>query len=68
MKESKTKITLQIGDLVTTWEKPVWDPTANELVEAFTGMCIAQTFQKGSMLEAMDEYLEEQGYYDKNQN
>lgn len=61
--EERTKIILQIGDMTTTWERPIWDPTAYDLVEAFTGMCVAQTFHKDTMLRAMYEYLEEQGYY-----
>ena len=54
-----TKLSLTIGDRTVTCELDKWDPTADELVEAFVGLCVTQTFHPSTILNGMKTYIEE---------
>ena len=54
-----TRLTLTVGDRTVTCELNRWDPTIDELVEAFAGLCITQTFYPSSILNGMKAYIEE---------
>lgn len=56
-----TKLELTIENIKVSWEHPSNDLTAGELVQAFRGLAIAQTFMPESvdnaMLEIAEDYL-----------
>lgn len=52
-----TKLELTIGDTKVSWENPDEDLTVSELLDAFVGLMVAQTFQPGSIYNAMDELV-----------
>lgn len=54
-----TKLELTIGDIKVSWEAPSEYLTADELVQAFNGLMVAQTFQPESVRRAMSEFAEE---------
>lgn len=54
-----TKLSLTIGDRTVSCELDKWDPTADELVEAFVGLCITQGFYPGIVLNGMKTYIKE---------
>ena len=66
MNEQKiTKLTLQMGDTITTWEVPHEDVSMDELMDAFHGVCVGQTFVPESFWKACrDFYLEHECLYD----
>ena len=53
-----TKLTLQIGDTVLTWESPYDDLSTDELTNAFFGLMVGQTFMPVSILTAMQQMAE----------
>lgn len=64
MNEVKTNTwKIEVTDFENTtvsWESSKWDSTASNLVEAFAGLLIAQTFASKSVYEAMKNLAEEQ--------
>lgn len=60
-----TKLSLLIEDREVTWSVPYNDVTATELLEAFIGLLVTQTFIRESILGAMEEYLEDHKIYNK---
>lgn len=54
-----TKLELTIENIKVSWEHPSNNLTANELVQAFNGLLIAQTFHPESVSRAMSEFTED---------
>lgn len=64
--EKKTKLTLQIGDTITSWEVPYEDISVDDLMDAFQGLCVGQTFVPESFWRACrDFYLEHECLYEE---
>ena len=64
--EKKTKLTLQIGDTITSWEVPYEDISVDDLMDAFQGLCVGQTFVPESFWRACrDIYLEHECLYEE---
>lgn len=57
--EKKTKLTLQIGEITTSWEVPYTDSSVEELLQAFVGIMFTHTFAKVSIINEMKNYIEE---------
>lgn len=56
--EKITKITMQVGDVTTTWETPFTDCTMDDLLDAFVGMCVAHTWLPVTVYETMKDFAE----------
>lgn len=54
-----TKLSLEIGDTTVSWEVPFNDCTASDLLEAFYGLMVAQTWIPSSVLTCMRDFVEE---------
>lgn len=54
-----TKLELTIGDIKVSWESPSDSLTADELVQAFSGLMVTHTFMQESVNEAMLEFAED---------
>ena len=68
MKE-KTKIILQIGDKIVTWENSYIDNTLEDLYNAFEGLLVTQTYSQDSIRRFLIEKGEELNeIYFKNEN
>lgn len=59
MDQNITKISIQIGDKTVTWEKTTINPNIEELLEAFRGLLVAQTFVDKCIVEGMAAYQDE---------
>lgn len=59
MGQNITKISLQIEDKTVTWEKTTIDSDVAELLEAFRGLLVAQTFVDKCVVENMAAYTDE---------
>lgn len=57
--ERRTKILLQIGDNIVTWENNYTDNTLDDLYSAFEGLLITQTFSQESIRRFLIEKGEE---------
>lgn len=51
-----TKLSLQIGDRTTSVEFVNEDVTYDELLEAFVGVMVGQTFSENLLIKRMAEY------------
>ena len=51
-----TKLSLQIGDRTTSVEFVNEDVTYDELLEAFVGVMVGQTFSEDLLIKKMAEY------------
>jgi hypothetical protein len=54
-----TKITMQVGDVVTSWEAPFTDCGLDDLLNAFAGLLIGHTWLPTTVFEGMKEYAED---------
>ena len=54
-----TKLTLQIGDTVTSWEVGHQDISIDDLLQALHGLCVSQTFISHSFVNGCRDYYEE---------
>lgn len=59
MEKKITKLELTIGDTKVSWEVPYIDARASDLIEAFAGLLVAQTFRQETIVNNMKEYVEE---------
>lgn len=59
MEKEIIKLELTIGDTKVSWEVPYIDASASDLIEAFAGLLVAQTFQQRTIVNNMREYVEE---------
>lgn len=57
--ERKTKIILQIGDTIVTWENDYTDNTLEDLYNAFEGLLVAHTYSQDSIRRFLVEKGEE---------
>lgn len=57
--ERKTKITIQIGDDMATWENGYIDNTLEDLYNAFEGLLVTHTFSQDSIRRFLVEKGEE---------
>ena len=55
----KTKLTLQIGDNIVSWENDFIDNSLEELYNAFEGLLITQTYSQESIRRFLIEKGEE---------
>lgn len=55
----KTKLTLEIGEVTTSWEVPYADVGTYEVIEAFIGMLVTHTFPLKGIKEQLKTYIEE---------
>lgn len=53
-----SKINLEIDGIKTSWESPDRDCTIEELIEAFFGLCIAQTYVPASIYDTCANWVE----------
>lgn len=58
MENKGTKIILEIDGIKTSWESPNSDWTASDLMEAFFGLCITQTYLPVSIFDACESWVE----------
>ena len=63
--EKNTKISLNIGGIVTTAEIPGEDCTIDELMGAFAGCLVGQTFPMSVVVNGMADYAYEHQEYSK---
>lgn len=54
-----TKLTLEVGDVTTSWEVPYSDSNMDQLVTAFYSLCIGQTYLPQTVLKGMQEFVED---------
>ena len=54
-----TKLTLQIGDTITTWEVDHQDIDLDELFHGFQGVVVGQTFLPHSFVQECKDFYEE---------
>ena len=67
--KGKTKIILQIGDKIVTWENSYIDNTLEDLYNAFEGLLVTQTYSQDSIRRFLIEKGEELNeIYFKNEN
>lgn len=61
MKENKNKttLTLEIGDRTATVQMDGVDHTSEDLLEAFLGVMVSQTFLPVTVLSSMKDFAEE---------
>ena len=61
MKENKNKttLTLEIGDRLASVQIDGIDPTSEDLLEAFLGVMVSQTFLPVTVLSSMKDFAEE---------
>lgn len=55
-----TKLTMQVGDTVTTWETPHDDLSMEDLLQGFMGLAIGHAWLPITVLTCMKEFAEEQ--------
>lgn len=53
------KMSLIMNDSKMSWETGQWDCGMEELLEAFYGLCVGQTFCPETVLKGMKEFVEE---------
>lgn len=53
-----TKLTLQIGDTVTTWEVDHQDISIDDLLNALHGMCVSHTFISHSFVDGCRDFYD----------
>ena len=58
-KEEKTMLTIQIGDRISGVEMSGIDPTVEDMLGAFYGAMVSQTFLPCSVISAMADFAEE---------
>lgn len=58
-KNEGVKLSLTMNDRTVTFESPHWDLGGDELVEAFYGLMVAQTFLPGTVTGCMRDFVEE---------
>lgn len=69
--EKKTKITIQVGSTITTWENGYTDNTLEDLYSAFEGLLIAHAYTQDSIKRLIiekSERLNEIYYKDETEN
>lgn len=59
MEEQNTLIVIQMGGRTTSVEIEGTDLSANEMIEAFYGAMVAQTFLPETVLDCMRSFVEE---------
>lgn len=59
MEEESTLIVIKMGDRTTSVEIAGADLSANEMIEAFYGAMVAQTFLPETVLDCMRSFVEE---------
>ena len=65
----RTKLTLQIGDNIVSWENDFIDNSLEELYSAFEGLLVTQTFSQEQIRHFLIEKGEEfNEIYFKNEN
>ena len=57
MENKGTKLILEIEDKKITYETNAWDMDAYDLIEAFAGLMVGQTFQMESIIACMNEFV-----------
>ena len=57
--EGKTKIILQIGDIIAAWENSYTDNNLEDLYSAFEGLLVTQTYSQDSIRRFLIEKGEE---------
>ena len=58
--EQITRITMQVGDVKTSWEVPYTDCGIDDILSAFTGLLVSHTWLPVTVLEGMKTYAEEE--------
>ena len=58
--EKITKITMQVGDVKTSWEVPFTDCTMDDILSGFAGLLISHTWLPITVYKGMKEYAEDQ--------
>jgi len=58
-KEKGVKLSLTMNGNTVTFESPAWDLGADDLVEAFYGLMVTQTFLPETAMRCMKEFAEE---------
>jgi len=53
-----TKLTMEVGDTVTSWEVPYTDCDMDDLLNAFFSLCIGHTWLPSTILESMKNFAE----------
>ncbi len=59
MEEESTLVIIKMGDRTTSVEIAGSDLSANEMIEAFYGAMVAQTFLPETVLDCMRSFVEE---------
>jgi len=54
-----SRIEITIGDNKSSWETPHRDVNAEDIINAFYGLCVAHTWMPSSILHAMKSFAEE---------
>lgn len=54
-----TKLTLQVGDTVASWEVPTTDTDMDDLLNAFMGLLISHTWLPVTVLTSMRDFAED---------
>lgn len=57
--EELTKLSLQVGENIVTWETPHADCTAEDVLRGLFGVMVAQTWFPSSVLRGMRAIVEE---------
>ena len=58
-KDKGVEITLKMNEVTVSYKHPAWDLGANEIIEGFYGLMVAQTFLPETVLRCMKEFAEE---------
>ena len=59
MEKEITKLELTMHNTKVSWEIPSCEVTARELLEAFVGLLITQTFSHQGIINSIKDYIEE---------
>ena len=58
-KTEGVKLSLTMNGNTVTFETPTWDLGADDIIEAFYGLMVAQTFLPETVTRCMKEFAEE---------
>lgn len=59
MEEEITKLELTMHNAKVSWEIPSCDASVKELLEAFVGLLVTQTFSHRGVINGIKDYIEE---------
>lgn len=58
-KTKGVKLSLTMNGNTVTFETPTWDLGADDIIEAFYGLMVAQTFSPNAVVNCMKDFVED---------